>query len=320
MNPFSLSKIPDNLTADEHIQIAKNLLARGIDGIELSNVGGRWGPTWNSSNFDLDFLKYYEGIKALRLNLPTITDLKPLLHLKESLEKLQIGEFDNRKVSLKPIREFKRLMEFSTVRNNKDIEAIGSLHELKELSLTGYSIEKLPFLKQLSGLRRLYIGFGTSKSLENITSLQNLEELDILWVKQLANLDAISKLSNLRKLKIEDEKQIKALPTLTGLKNLKNIRLMNLGGLEDLSGLESSFAEEFILTGPNKDATILQPVINSPGIKRAYTYLYTKREQEKAGHILGNKFCSLDKMQFEMAHLKRITLRYFDYSTGQEIK
>lgn len=320
MNPLSIIKIPDNLTTDEHIQIAKSLLLRGVDGIEVSNVGGRWGPTWNSSIYNLAFLKYYEGIRALRLYLPGTTDLMPLLHLKESLTSLQLGELDNKMVSLKPISELKNLTDLSTVRNNKDIDAIGSLHSLRELSLIGYSIDRLPFLNQFYGLRRLYFGFGTSKNLENISSLQNLEELDVLWVKQLVNLDAVSRLVNLQKIKIEDEKQVKALPNLAGLQRLKSIRLMNLARLQDLSSLENSFVEEFILTGPNKDANILQPVISSPSIKRVYTYLYTKREQEKAEQMLDGKFCSLDKMQFEMAHLKQIPLRYFDYSTGQEIK
>lgn len=321
MESTSLAKIADNLTHNQHREIAEKLAIHNIDGIELSNAGGRWGATWETNkDYDLSFLKFYKGIKAIRIFLPCVTDIKPILHLSDSLENLQLGEFKEKKISLDLLGELSKLNYLSVVRQQKGIESIKRLSKLTELALTGYSVDKLSFLNDMHSLKRLYIGFGTSKNIDTINQLENLEELDILWVKQLSDIKAISKLTSLIKLKIENEKQIKSLPDLSKLKRLKNIRLMNLSTLEDITSLTSTSVDEFIISGPNKDADILKPIVKSNSVKKVYTYFYLKKEQAKAEQLLGKKFCGLDKMEFEMSHLKQISLRYYDHITGEEIK
>ena len=321
MKPISLTKIADNLTDNQHREIAERLAIYKIDGIELSDAGGRWGATWETNkDYDLTFLKFHKGIKAIRIFLPGVTDIKPILHHADSLENLQLGEFKDKKISLDFLGDLSNLNYLSVVRQPKGLESTVRLPKLTELALTGYSVDKLSFLNELQGLRRLYIGFGTSKNIDTISQLKNLEELDILWVKQLADINAISKLTSLIKLKIEDEKQIKSLPDLSKLMRLKNIRLMNISTLENISSLTNSFVDEFIITGPNKNADILLPIAKSNCVKKVYTYFYLKKEQDKAEQLLGNKFYPLNKMEFEMTHLKQVSLRYFDYKTGEEIK
>lgn len=321
MKPISFTKISDNLTDNQHREIAKQLAIHKIDGIELSYLGAQWGATWETNkDYDLNFLKFYKGIKALSIYLPGVTDLRPILHLTDSLESIKLGELKDKKISLDLLGALSNLHYLSVVRQPKGLESIVKLPKLKELALTGYSVDKLSFMNDLQNLRRLYIGFGTSKNLDTISKLENLEELDILWVKQLADISAISKLTSLIKLKLEDEKQIKSLPDLSQLKHLKNIRLMNLSSLEDISSLTSSFVEEFIIIGPNKNADFLAPISSSKNVKKVYAHFNLKKEQQKAEQIIANKFYPLDKMEFEMKHLNQITLRYYDYKTGEEIK
>ncbi len=321
MKPISLTKIADNLTDNQHREIAEKLAIYKIDGIELSDAGGRWGATWETNkDYDLTFLKFYKGIKALRIYLPGVTDIKPILHLADELENLQLGELKDKKISLDLLGELHNLNYLSVVRQPKGLESITRLPKLIELALTGYSVDKLSFLNDLQNLKRLYIGFGTSKNIDTINQLKNLEELDILWVKQLSDINALSKLTGLIKLKIEDEKQIKSLPDLSQLKQLKNIRLMNISSLEDISSLTNSFVNEFIITGPNKNVDFLIPIAQSNCVKKVYTYFYLKKEQSKAEQFFAHKFCKLDKMEYEMTHLKQLSLHYYDYKTGEQIK
>lgn len=318
MKPTSVVKIADNLTDEEHLKLVDKLKLYNIDGIELSDVGSRWGATWQSDkDYNLDFLKYYKGIKTIRLYLPSVKDINPLRHLIDNLENLQLGEFKDKKVSFDLLGDFVNLNYLSVVRQQKGLESITRLTKLTELSLTGYSIDKLPFINALKQLKRLYIGFGTTTNLDNISQLDNLEELDILWVKQLSDINAISQLTGLIKLKIEDEKQIKSLPNLSKLQKLKNIRLMNLSSIEDISSLISSMVEEFIITGPNKNIEILKPISDSDKPKKIYTYFYSNKEQLKAEQLLSNKFYGLDKMEFEMN--SKISLIYYDIKTGKII-
>lgn len=318
MKPTSITKIPDNLTESEHHDLSQKLTALKIDGIELSNFGGHWGPTWETdTNYNLDFLKFYKGVKTLRLYLPGVKDINPILHLADSLENLQLGKFREKNISLTLLGKLVNLSYLSVVRNSNGLETIIDLPQLNELGLTGCSIDKLSFLNKLENLKRLYIGFGTTKSLDNICNLKNIEELNILWVKQLSDIKAISQLTGLIKLKIEDEKQITSLPDLSKLKQLKNIRLMNLGTLTDISSLTNSYVEEFILTGPVKNTDVLKPIHISKTVKKTFTYFYLKKEQVKAEQLLGDKFCKLDKMNYDMTN--GVQLLYYDIKTGQRI-
>ncbi len=191
MKPISLTKIADNLTDNQHREIAEKLAIYKIDGIELSDASGRWGATWETNrDYDLTFLKFYKDIKAIRIYLPGVTDIKPILHL-DSLENLQLGEFKDKKISLDFLGELSNLNYLSVVKQPNGLESITRLHKLVELALTGYSVDKLSFLNKLQNLKRLYIGFGTSKNIDTINQLKNLEELDILWVKQLSDINAI---------------------------------------------------------------------------------------------------------------------------------
>lgn len=320
MKPISLTKIADNLTDNQHREIAERLAIYKIDGIELSEAGGRWGATWDTNkDYDLTFLKFYKGIKAIRIFLPGVTDIKPILHVADSLENLQLVEFKDKKISLDFLSDLPNLGYLSVVRQPKGLESVVRLPKLTELALTGYSVDKLSFLNDLQGLRRLYIGFGTSKNIDSISQLKNLEELDILWVKQLADINAISKLTSLIKLKIEDEKQITSLPDLSKNSKLKNIRLMNLSSLHDISSLRYSSVEEFIISGPNKNVDFLNHISDSDSLQRVYSYFYLKKEQAKAEKLIGTKFSGLDQMRFEMAHLKQVSIKYYDIKNGKEI-
>ena len=311
-------KISDNLSDIQHQEIAEKMFAQNITGIEVSHFGGRWGDTWSTGkNYNLDFLKFYNGIKTLRFYLTGITDIEPILVLSEYLENLQLGEFDFKKISFNSLGLLKNLTHLSVVRNQNGLESITKLPKLSELELTGYSIEKLTFLSELTELRQLYIGFGTSKNFDNIENLLKLEQLEVLWVKQLTDIQAISKLTNLVKLRMEDQKQIKALPDLSNLTKLKNIRLINFGSLEDVSALINSNVEEFILTGPNKNTDFLNSLISADQLKKVYTFFYTKREQDKAEKILGNKFFDKDNMTYNMSTKSQPL--YYDIETGKRI-
>jgi hypothetical protein len=267
----------------------------------------------------LDFLKFYKGVKALWLYLPAVTDLKPIHHLAESLEALNFVKSSNKKASLDFLSELPGLKILSLNGQQKRLESITLLPNLEKLSLTGYPIDKLTFLNNIQTLKRLYIGFGTSKNIDTINRLENLEKLDILWVKTLENIDAISGLKSLIRLRIEDEKNIKALPDMSQLRQLKTIRLANVSSLEDISSLTNTFVEELIVTGPNKNVDFLMPLADSDCVNNVAVNFYLKKQQSKAIQILGNKFCHVKDMTFEMKHLKQLPYRRFDYETGKEL-
>ena len=171
----SIVKIPDNLNEDGHRQLNSQIQKHGIDGIEISYFGGRWGDIWKpDKNYNLDFIKFYNGIKTLRLDLRETDDFSSIAGLAESLEYLHLGEFRNKKISYDFIGEMKELRFLSVVRQPNGLKSILKLKKLIDLNLTGYSIEKLDYLNELKTIRRLYIGFGTSTSLDTIDKIKSI--------------------------------------------------------------------------------------------------------------------------------------------------
>jgi len=305
----SLVKIPQDLSDRRHIAMAAKILAHGIDGIELSWAGAGWGPVWKrNTDHDLSFLRFYKGIRTLRLDLPQVTDLHPLLELSPSLRYLHVSELDRNNLSFGFIGEMQALKFLSVVKHTKELEAITRLPNLASMTLKSYSLNKIPWLNECQSLKLLRIILGGSSDLKSLDKLGGLEELEIIWVKQLSDITAISNLKRLIKLSIEDEQHISRLPDLSKLKHLKNVCLRNIGALKDISALTTSHIKEFILNGPIGNVEMLKPLASHKGIERVYTFLKNKTSQKKAEALLGNKFQR--KMIFKMDN--SATLTYFD--------
>jgi Leucine-rich repeat (LRR) protein len=123
--------------------------------------------------------------------------------------------------------------------HSKNIDAIGELSYLEFLSLN--SIKKTPvnFVNKLKNLKTLKFILGGRENFDEIEE-NEIENLDVVWVRGFNSLNDISRFKKLKQLLIEDNIQLpkvhfeKVQPHLTDLKILNCKTLSSLAGLENL--------------------------------------------------------------------------------------
>ncbi|NRD20282.1 hypothetical protein HNV08_09510 [Winogradskyella eckloniae] len=283
----TILKIQPNLNEKELIKLNSTLKLKNIDGIEISYLGGAYGPVWDKEiNYNLEFIKELSNLKGLSLYLPKTTNLD---FLKTSLNWLNIGEFENKKVSLKPISKLVELKNLSIARNSKDITELSNLKNLETASFTGFKANQLEFVSDLPMLNDLYIGFGSGENIEFVKYLKKIKRLELLRVRKLSDINSISKLTDLEWLKIEDQAQIIKLPDFSNLKKLKHVSFINLKNLKDVSSLKNSCIEELVLINSNLTLEQLKPLIESKRINRICISLKKKTDTRQIEAILENR-------------------------------
>lgn len=210
--------------------------------------------------FDCTHLKNLPFVKNLHLNCLSSVENFDNLRKLEHLTRLNIGVFEldeidflswsnlrgishlclseSRKnnIDLKFLSAFDRLATLFLNGHVKNIEAVGQLSKITELSLSITSKASIAFLNQLPRLRKLRLILGGRENLDEVENYK-IEELEIVRVKGFNGFNNLGKFVNLRKLLIEDQIQIKSLDFANKLLELGEIRLVNCKGLESVTGL-----------------------------------------------------------------------------------
>jgi len=279
-----LKKIADNLSDEEHSSIAEEIRQGKIDGISLSCSGGAFGPIWSvGKDYNLDFLKYYSGIRALEVFLPALTSIDAIAEYVNEIQFLSMGELNNKTVSLKPLADLTKLNSLSLVRTKKDIDSIASLTNLKDLSLTGYQVKQIEHVASMSNLIKLYLGFGTFEDLNAVKELSKLQSLEILWVKKLHDLSALEKLTSLKYLHLNTLKQVTYIPDISKLSQLKSLVMVTMNGLSSLSGIYGSSISELAVISSKIDPLLFSELNNRlPMLHRLVIELGAKGKTKEA--------------------------------------
>lgn len=305
-----LKKIADNLSDEEHSSIADEMRQGKIDGVSLSHLGGAFGPTWSAGkDYSLDFLKHYSGIRALELFLPALTSIDAIAEYVSEIEFLNLGEFNNKTVSLKPLTDLNSLNCLSLVKNKKDFESVASISSLRSLRLTGYQEKQIDHLASLSNLESLYLGFGTLEDLNTIKEFSKLKSLEILWVKKLRDLSALEKLSSLEHLHLSTLKQVTTIPDISNLSHLKSMVMDTMNGLSSLSGISGSSIIEFAVINSKIDPLLFSEINNGlPALKRLVLNLGAKGKTGNATNLFDSSvICdTLNDLKYNINRVSRI--------------
>lgn len=186
---------------------------------------------------DFSFLDLIPSIKILSISSYLTIDFTPLLKI-PNLKKLSIGETKSTHVDLSFISEFKNLESLYIDGMKKGLDSISNLSLLKILTLRGIKLSSLDLIIGLKNLRELNLLFGSYKNLDAISTLVNLETLEISRTRQIPNFDFLDFLTNLTSLSFEGMSKMETLPNLRGLKDLRKIMIDNNSRLIDISAIE----------------------------------------------------------------------------------
>jgi len=202
----------------------------------------------NVKNISIDCLQTADNIQALTelSNLKSlglgIFDLQDTEILNsenfKDLTELMITNTKTKAFNLDYLRKFKKLKKLRIAEHTKNIDAIGELSELELLSLN--SVKKVPlnFINKLKKLKTLDFLLGSRDNLNEIEA-NEIENLDITWVRGFNDLSCISKFPKLKTLKIEDQKQLQDVRFTNLFPDLTDLKILNCKTVETITGLNN---------------------------------------------------------------------------------
>ncbi|MGI4866097.1 MAG: hypothetical protein ACRYFZ_19390 [Janthinobacterium lividum] len=150
---------------------------------------------------NLHILTELENLKILSIGVFEITDPEILgSNNFRNLTELIIAETKTQALNLGHLEQIKKLRSLRIGGHTKNIEAIGNLAELESLSLN--SVKKVPvtFINKLKALKSLEFLLGGRCDLNEIEE-NEIERLDIIWVRGFNDLSCISNFPKLRELR-----------------------------------------------------------------------------------------------------------------------
>ena len=268
----------------------------GFDGIEVSILGGAFGPTWpEGKTYDLKFLKDFAGIKALKVQVSGLTSLEPLSFVSDSLEWLAVGGWMKAStLSCRPIADCSKLRSLTLSRLPKHLEAIETLTDLIDLSFLGFTFTSLDVLRPLKNLHRLWIGFGSVPDIAPIGELPQIKALEMVRVRKLADLSPLSSARTLQYLALSGIKKIERMPDCSRLRSLRRVYLDTMNGVTDLAGLtEAPNLEDLIVVGCKIEADTFSPIIAASKPMRVTVGLESRKAEADVETRLGKRSVNL---------------------------
>src|SRR5258708_15579092 len=157
---------------------------------------------YGKASRDLDFLKYFEGVRRLHLALYELEEIGGLSHLRNRLESLTFSD-TKRKFSLRFLETMPQLKKLFLVGHKADLPSVQSLAELEDLGLSGITLPDLSLLSPLVTLRKLALLLGGTTNLAELARLSELEDLFLMRITKLSDLRVLGDVVNLKTLRLD---------------------------------------------------------------------------------------------------------------------
>ena len=212
--------------------------------------------------FDFETLETIPDVKCLDVDCLHFADnlyaLNNLMHLQKlslgvyELKETEILKLDNLKkitdltlwetktkaLNLKYLAEYSNLNCLRLRSHTKNIFAIANLKNLNYLSLELIKKTPVSFINSLKNLKTLKFILGGRENIQEIED-NEIEHLEIEWVRGFNDLSNISKFRKLKLLGIEDNIQFKRLDFKNNLPFLQRLYISNCKTFDSLTGLSN---------------------------------------------------------------------------------
>lgn len=215
-----------------------------------------------SGGFDFNTLLKIPSVKSLYVDCLTTAENVNAIKQLQNLEKLSLGVFELKETEILNSPNLKKLTELTIMEtrtkafnleylkdykdlkflilsgHNKNIEAIGELLSLEYLSFNSVKKTPVPFVNKLKKLKTLKFILGGRENIHEIEE-NEIENLEIVWVRGFNDLSNISNFKKLKTLIVEDNIQLKSIHFDKELPYLEDLKILNCKTLNSLTGLEN---------------------------------------------------------------------------------
>jgi protein phosphatase 1 regulatory subunit 7 len=226
-------------------------------------------------------LSQLKNLVKLNLGIYYIKELEILKYDNlKTLTSLFIGETSTKAFNLNYLREYQNLKSFGINGHTKNIEAIGEIKNLEELSLNSIKKKAIPFVNKLKKLKSLTFILGGRENINEIEE-NNIENLEITWVHGFKDISNLSKFTGLKKLLIDRQKQLSSIHIEKEMSHLIDLKILDCKTFNSLTGLENlTGLQQLRISGTQLD---FNSVINqklSPALKTFAFYTWKVKQDE----------------------------------------
>jgi hypothetical protein len=237
---------------------------------------------------DLEFLRHFPSLRRLRVGeVYHDLSLDGLRHLPEDMESLWITPA-RRPMSLRPLARFEHLRQLLVEGPQRDLDVIGRLVSLEDLTLRSVTMPDLGILLPLDRLRALDIKLGGTRDLRLIPRIGRLEYVELWLIRGLDDVTPLGELPALEHLTLQALAGVAALPSFGGGSALRRVDLETMKGLSDLAPLADAPSLEILNLIDFRQARpdILRPFIGHPTLRAGIWGLGSSRRNFAAQDLL----------------------------------
>lgn len=189
---------------------------------------------------NLDFLRWFPRLMRFAVDARGLDDLDGLRHLPDNLESLRLGATKKR-LSVRALSRFSEMRSLSLEGHTKDLDVVGGLTSLVDLTLRSSTVPSLEFLEPLDELRALDLKLGGTTDLGSLRHVGRLQYLELWQIRGLADISVVSELTHLEYLHLQSLRRVEQLPDLSTARDLRVLWIETMRGLDrSLAALERS--------------------------------------------------------------------------------
>ncbi|WP_426445300.1 hypothetical protein ACP26L_18655 [Paenibacillus sp. S-38] len=185
----------------------------------------------------LDAILHLGQLKALHIGIYHLDSFDILARIPATLESLMLEQTRSKKPDLAVLERFSGLTTLYIEGHTRNIDVIGKLAHLEDVTLRSVTTSHVEFLAPLKKLWSLDIKLGGIHNYSAIEGMDSIKYLELWQIRGLKDLSFISTLTGLQYLFLQSLRNVEALPALNGLTKLRKVHLDTMKGLKDISSL-----------------------------------------------------------------------------------
>jgi hypothetical protein len=199
------------------------------------------------------------GLTSVSFGIYGFENFYFLYSVPRTLDSLALLGTKSKKPRLSSLNRFPSLRMLSLEGQQNDIETLGELKELEDLTLRSISLPDLGCLQGLKRLRSLDIKLGGIKTFRGVEGNEQIKYLELWQIRDLRTVEVLAALSGLQNVFLQSLPHVTGFPSLSGAVALRRLVIEDLKSLNNFSGLERAPAlDEFALIGGGPAQTPMQ--------------------------------------------------------------
>ena len=287
--------------ADDDLRRLAEFL-EGHPSVRLRVYGG-----YDGSVTDLEFLRFFPKLRRFSVDaMYELPSLDGLRHLSPDLEELTIGWTRSKRFSLRVLERFNRLRTLYLEGQQKDIESLGRLTSLEDLTLRSITLPDLAVLEPLQRLKSLDLKLGGTRDIRHLPRIGRLEYVELWMVRGLDDVSALAEIETLEAFLLQALKNVTRLPSFARSTRLRSAALDTMKGITDLRPLAEAPGLEGLrlMSMRHLEPEALRPFVGHPTLRKGTWGLGSDRKNAEAWDLLplGEKPYNYDACKARQTH------------------